>query len=218
VDTFFQHDLEKLKVDVLTIFHKAQEAVRESRQALLERNEATARDVVDGDEEIDALEIALDAEILRLLALNQPVAKDLRFIVGCMRIVVSVERIGDEAAGVAARALGILDRQPLPRSLLMEELFGFALETMDKAARAFADLDADLARELCVDSEDALELNIKVFKEMNEYMIAESRTVERAVQMCFVAHALKRVCDQCSNIAESVIFIKEGACDRHRCD
>lgn len=218
MDTFFQHDLEKLKVDVLTIFHKAQEAVRESRQALLERNEATARDVVDGDEEIDALEIALDAEILRLLALNQPVAKDLRFIVGCMRIVVSVERIGDEAAGVAARALGILDRQPLPRSLLMEELFGFALETMDKAARAFADLDADLARELCVDSEDALELNIKVFKEMNEYMIAESRTVERAVQMCFVAHALKRVCDQCSNIAESVIFIKEGACDRHRCD
>jgi len=218
VDTFFQHDLEKLKVDVLTIFHKAQEAVRQSRQALLERNEALARDVVDGDEEIDTLEIAIDAEILRLLALNQPVAKDLRFIVGCMRIVVSVERIGDEAAGVAARALGILDRQPLPRSLLMEELFGFALDAMHKAARAFADLDADLARELCVDSEDALELNIKVFKEMNEYMIAESRTVERAVQMCFVAHALKRVCDQCSNIAESVIFIKEGACERHRCD
>ena len=70
------------------------------------------------------------------------------------------KRIGDEAAGVAARALGILDRQPLPRSLLMEELFGFALDAMHKAARAFADLDADLARELCVDSEDALELNI----------------------------------------------------------
>ena len=209
MDTSFQHDLEKLKVDVLTIFHNAREAVDKSRRALFERDEVMARDVIDGDEDIDTLECAIDAEILRLLALNQPVAKDLRFIVGCMRMVVGIERIGDEAAGIAARALGILDRQPLPRSMLVEELFGFAREAMGKAARAFADLDADLARELCVDSEDALELNIKIFKEMNEYMIAESRTVERAVQMCFVAHALKRVCDQCSNIAESVIFIKE---------
>lgn len=152
VDTSFQHDLEKLKVDVLTIFHNAREAVAKARQALLARDEATAREVVDGDEDIDALEIAIDAEILRLLALNQPVAKDLRFIVGCMRMVVSIERIGDEASGIAARALGILDRPPLPRSLLVEDLFGFALEAMRKAAKAFADLDADLARELCVDS------------------------------------------------------------------
>jgi len=218
VDTSFQHDLEKLKVDVLTIFHNAREAVHQSRRALLDRDEVVAREIIDGDEDIDALECAIDAEILRLLALNQPVARDLRFIVGCMRMVVGIERIGDEAAGIAARALGIMDRPPMPRSLLVEELFGFARESMRKAAKAFADLDADLARELCVDSEDALELNIKIFKEMNEYMIAESRTVERAVQMCFVAHALKRVCDQCSNIAESVIFIKEGACNRHRCD
>lgn len=218
MDTFFQHDLEKLKVDVLTIFHQAREAVGKSRQALLGRDETVAREVIDGDEDIDALECAIDAEILRLLALNQPVARDLRFIVGGMRMVVGIERIGDEAAGIAARALGMLDRQPLPRSLLLEELFDFALESMDKAARAFADGNPELARELCVDSEDALELNIRIFKEMTEYMIAESRTVERAVQMCFVAHALKRVCDQCSNIAESVIFIAEGACNRHRCD
>ena len=105
MDTSFQHDLEKLKVDVLTIFHNAREAVAKARQALLARDEGTAREVVDGDEDIDALEIAIDAEILRLLALNQPVARDLRFIVGCMRMVVSIERIGDEASGIAARAL-----------------------------------------------------------------------------------------------------------------
>ncbi len=218
MDIFFQHDLEKLKVDVLTIFHHAQNAVQRSRGALLERNEVLAREVIDGDEDIDHLECAIDAEILRLLALKQPVARDVRFIVGCMRMVVGIERIGDEASGIAARGLGMLDRPPLPRSLALEELFGFCRECLQKTAKAFADLDAGLARELCVDSEDALELNIKVFKEMTQYMIDESRTVERAVQMCFVAHSLKRVCDQCSNIAESVIFIKEGACNRHRCD
>jgi phosphate transport system protein len=218
VETFFQHDLEKLKIDVLTIYHHARNAVSKAREALLERNEVLAREVIDGDEDIDHLECAIDAEILRLLALNQPVARDLRFIVGCMRMLVGIERIGDEASGIAARGLGMLDRPPLPRSQVLEELFGFAGECLHKTARAFADLDAELARELCVDSEDALELNIKVFKEMTEYMIEESRTVERAVQMCFVAHSLKRVCDQCSNIAESVIFIKEGACNRHRCD
>ncbi|QLA15203.1 phosphate signaling complex protein PhoU [Desulfolutivibrio sulfoxidireducens] len=218
MDIFFQHDLEKLKVDVLTIFHHAQNAVQRSRGALLERNEVLAREVIDGDEDIDHLECAIDAEILRLLALKQPVARDLRFIVGCMRMVVGIERIGDEASGIAARGLGMLDRPPLPRSQSLEELFGFARECLQKTAKAFADLDAELARELCVDSEDALELNIKVFKEMTQYMIDESRTVERAVQLCFVAHSLKRVCDQCSNIAESVIFIKEGACNRHRCD
>lgn len=218
VETFFEHDLEKLKVDILSILHYAQNAVRNSRGALLERNEILAREVIDGDEDIDGLESAIDAEILRLLALNQPVARDLRFIVGCMRMVVSIERIGDEAAAIAARGLDLLDRPPLPRSQFLEELFGFAGECLQKTAKAFADLDADMARELCVDSEDALELNVKVFKEMTEYMIEESRTVERAAQMCFVAHSLKRVCDQCANIAESVIFIKEGACNRHRCD
>ena len=82
----------------------------------------------------------------------------------------------------------------------------------------FAELDMDIARRVCEESEDILELNVAILKEMTEYMRDEARPVERAVQISFIAHALKRVCDQCTNIAESVVFISEGACSRHRCD
>lgn len=218
MERIIEADLEKLKTDTLTIFHMAQAAVEKSVHAVFERDLVLAQAVIDGDAAIDNLECALDAETLRLLALHQPVAGDLRYILGCMRTVGDVERIGDQAVGIAHRVALLLDRDPIVPPVALEELAEATRDILARTAVCFSELDLDASRRLCVESEDILDLNVTILKEMTQYMRDVARPVERAVQICFIAHGLKRVCDQCTNIAESVIFIREGACSRHRCD
>ena len=218
VERIIEADLEKLKTDVLTAFHMAQVAVEKALRTVFTRDPEPARAVIASDAAIDALECTLDAEILRLLALYQPVARDLRYILGCMRTVGDIERIGDQAVGVAHRGLWLVGHDPLAPPARLEELAEATRDFLSRTATCFAELDMDIARRVCEESEDILELNVAILKEMTEYMRDEARPVERAVQISFIAHALKRVCDQCTNIAESVVFISEGACSRHRCD
>lgn len=218
MERIIEADLEKLKTDTLTIFHMAQAAVEKSLHAVFDRDPAPARTVIDGDAAIDSLECAMDAEILRLLALHQPVARDLRYIMACMRTVGDVERIGDQAVGIAQRSLLLLDREPFPTPIKLEDLGLATRNCLARTAVCFAELDITISRQLCEESEDILELNVAILQEMTQYMRDLGRPVERAVQICFIAHGLKRVCDQCTNIAESVVFIREGACSRHRCD
>ena len=218
MERIIESDLEKLKTETLTAIHMAQTAVDKALRSVFERDPALADAVIGGDAAIDALECSLDAETLRLLALYQPVARDLRYILGCMRTVGDIERIGDQAVSIAKRGLILLAREPAPLSARLEELAESTRDFMVKTASCFADLDLAMARRLCDEAEDILELNVTILKDMTEYMRDEARTVERAVQVCFIAHSLKRVCDQCTNIAESVVFIREGACSRHRCD
>jgi phosphate transport system protein len=217
VERIIEADLEKLKGDMLTAFHMAQAAVEKAMRSVFERDPALADAVIGGDAAIDALECDLDTEILRMLALYQPVAGDLRYILGCMRTVGDIERIGDQAVNIAERGLILLEREPAASPANLEDLADSTRDLLARTAACFADLDRDMARRLCDESEDILELNVAILKEMTEYMRDAAKPVERAVQICFIAHGLKRVCDQCANIAESVIFIREGACSRHRC-
>lgn len=218
MERIIEADLEKLKTDTLTIFHMAQAAVEKALHAVFDRESAAAGAVIDGDAAIDARECALDAEILRLLALHQPVARDLRYIVACMRVVGDAERIGDQAVGIAKRSRLLAGRDPIAPPVRLEELAETTRDYLARTAVCFSELDMEIARRLCEESEEVLDLNVAILKEMTEYMRDVARPVERAVQFCFIAHGLKRVCDQCTNIAESVVFIREGACSRHRCD
>jgi len=218
VERIIEADLEKLKTEILMAFRMAQVAVDKSLRSVFARDAAMARAVIDGDAALDALECVLDAEVLRLLALYQPVAGDLRAIVGCMRAVGDIERIGDQAVNVAHRSLILAELEPFALPSELDELADSTRSFLAMTAACLADLDVDVARRLCDESEDILELNVSILKEMTEYMRDAARPVERAVQVCFIAHGLKRVCDQCTNIAESVVFVREGACSRHRCD
>ncbi|MEA4857193.1 MAG: phosphate signaling complex protein PhoU [Solidesulfovibrio sp.] len=218
MERIIEADLAKLKTDMLTAFHMAQAGVERALRAVFARDAAAAGSVIASDAAIDAMECALDGEILRLLALHQPVAGDLRYILGCMRAVGDIERIGDQAVGIAQRALLLLEREPAPPPASLEELAEATRAFLTRTAACFAELDLDAARRVCEESEDILELNVGILKDMTRYMRDVARPMERAVQICFIAHGLKRVCDQCTNIAESVVFIREGACSRHRCD
>lgn len=218
MERIIEADLQRLKTDTLTAFRMAQTAVDKAIRSVFERDPALADAVIAGDAAIDALECSLDSEVLRLLALYQPVAGDLRVILGCMRCVGDIERVGDQAVNIAERGLILLELDAFAPPPRLEELADATRDFLANTAACFTNLDLDMARRLCEESLDILDLNVALLKEMTEFMRDAARPVERAVQVCFIAHALKRVCDQCTNIAESVVFTREGACSRHRCD
>jgi phosphate transport system protein len=217
LETPLDNAIHKLKVDVLQMMHLAQDAVRKAVASLLEHNAGKAREVIDADREINDLECRVDSESLKILALHHPVAKDLRFIVGSMRMLVNIERLGDEAVNIAERVLVLTTepRQPVHGNL--RHLADLALELTHACIGCYMDLDDEAALRIIQQNADALDLNVRIFRDVTSEMIREAKPVERAVQQSFVAHSLKRICDQCANIAESTIFIRKAIDYKHKC-
>jgi phosphate transport system protein len=217
LETPLDQAIHKLKVDVLHMMHLAQDAVQKAVASLLDHNAALAREVIDADREINDYECRVDSESLKILALHHPVAKDLRFIVGSMRMLVNIERLGDEAVNIAERVLVLTTETRLPVHGNLRQLADLALELLAACIASYMDLDDAGAIKIIEQNAAALELNVRIFREVTTEMIRESRPVERAVQQSFVAHSLKRVCDQCANIAESTIFIRRAVDYKHKC-
>ncbi len=217
METPLDQAIRKLKVDVLHMMHLAQESVRKALASLLANDAGLAREVIAADSEIDDFECRIDTESLKILALHHPVAKDLRFIVGSMRMLVNIERLGDEAVNIAERVvvLAAEPRQPVNEDL--RRLGDLALELLRATIGCYTDLDAGAAMAIIDQNAASLDLNVRVFREVTREMIQEAHPVERAVQHSFVAHSLKRVCDQCANIAESALFIRKGIEFKHKC-
>jgi len=134
--------------------------------------------VIAGDQEINQLEVSVDKQSLRLLALDQPMARDLRFIVGCMRIAIELERIADLAVNIAERALFLSSRPPLPPDPAMEQLAETAMDMLKMAIQAFITENSDQATEICQMDDIADELNVRVLKNLLEYMVHEVPAVE----------------------------------------
>ncbi len=217
METHLEQELANLKVRVLEMAAYAEKALDKSLRALTERDTQTAQQVIDKDIEINKLECDIDEMALKLLALSQPVAKDLRYIVGSMRIIVNLERIGDEAVNIAERSLLLSHRPPLPYSKQLDELSQIVLEMLKSAIKSFKDQDPELADQVCNTDERANELDLTVLRSLIDYMIKESPAVERCVHTVLVSRSLERVGDLSTNIAECVIFIEQGVDVKHRC-
>ena len=213
----FHSDLEQLKMSILKMATLAEKALEKSVKALLERDDQLAEEVVDRDREIDMLEVEVDRHALRLLALDQPMARDLRFIVGSLRIAVELERIGDQAVNIAQRARILNSRPPLPRNNALEELADTALDMLRTVISSFVNQDPDIATEVCKMDDVADELNYRILKDALAFMANESPVVERSVQTIIAARCLERAADQTTNIAESVIFMVKGVNIKHHC-
>ncbi|MFZ0942527.1 MAG: phosphate signaling complex protein PhoU [Syntrophobacteraceae bacterium] len=213
----FHSDLEQLKMTILQMATLAEKALEKSIKALLERDDGLAKEVLDGDREIDLLEVEVDRHSLRLLALDQPMARDLRFIIGNLRIAVELERIGDQAVNIAQRALALNSRPPLPRNLAMEELGDTALDMLRTVISSFVNQDPDLATDVCKMDDIADDLNYRILRNALDYMANEAPAVQRSVETIIAARCLERAADQTTNIAESVIFMVKGVNIKHHC-
>lgn len=218
MESRFHQELEQLKILILQMAVLTEKALRKAIQAFNERDIALAEDVIQKDQEVNLLEVAVDKQSLRLLALEQPMARDLRFIVGCMRIAVDLERVADQAVNVAERAQFLSTRPPLPPNAALQQLAETALDMLTNAIAAFVNENVDQAGEVCQMDDLADELNVTVIKGLINYMVHEVPAVERSVQTIIASRCLERVADQATNIAESVVFIVRGVNIKHHCE
>lgn len=213
----FTKKLEELKMMVLRMAAMSEQAVHKSIRAMLENDGDLAEDVIVNDEDINELEVQVDKFTLELLALGQPMAIDLRTIVGALRVTGNLERLGDEAVNISHRALFLSTRPPLPYNQNMEMLADVSKTMLANSIKAFTEGDTELAQAVCVMDNKADALNMKILKTLINDMVTESRIVERGVHSIMTARHLERVADLSTNVAESVIFIVEGENVKHRC-
>lgn len=218
MESRFHQEMEQLKMTILQMAALTEAALKKAVQALFERDIPLANEVVEKDEEINLLEVTVDKHCLRLLALEQPMARDLRFIIGCLRIAVDLERVADQAVNVAQRAQFLSTRPPLPPNQAMEQLAETAMDMLSSVITAFINQNVNQAADVCQMDDNADELNVTVLKILLDYMVNEVPAVERSVQTIIAARCLERAADQATNIAESVIFMVKGVNVKHHCE
>lgn len=213
----FSKKLEDLKVMALRMAALSESAVHKAIKAYLENDADLAESVIVGDEAINEMEDEIDNFSLELLALDQPMAVDLRTIVGAQRLVVNLERLGDEAVNLSHRAIFLSTRPPMPHNPKMESLANHVKAMLSDALKAYVDDDVSLAGQVCRMDDKADDLNIAILRQLVSEMVAESRIVERGVHAIIGARHLERVGDLATNVAESVVFIVEGTSLKHKC-
>ena len=211
-----QKELQKLKKRILSLGAMVEERVRMAIQAVQTRDANLAMKIVDADNEIDESEVEVEEECLKLLALHQPVAVDLRFLAAVIKINNDLERIGDQAVNIAERVATIAKRQPVSVPFdytLMAEKTEFMLkESLD----ALVNLDADLAYKVCLKDDEIDNMNRDIYDKVKEAIRSQPERVGYLINLLLVSRHLERIADLATNIAEEVIYMVEGEISRHR--
>jgi phosphate transport system protein len=216
-ETHLHQLIETLKLKMLTMAAHVERAMEHATTSLLERNTELAEQVIEKDSEVNAMENEIDDLSMSILAREQPVARDLRFVIGCMRSVIDLERIGDEAVNIAEKTIFMSQLLEPPHNPMIEELMHTSLSMLHDAIAAFRDGDAAKALDVCRRDNIADELNVRILKRTIDDMVAEATGIRRAVHTILAARCLERVGDLSTNLAESTIFIVQGVSIKHSC-
>lgn len=211
----FEGDLQTLKQRLLHMGALVEERVHQAVVALMERRADLAEQVVAGDRAVNELQIEIDDRCLKLLALQQPMAGDLRFITCAMKINADLERIGDQAVNIAQNSLKLLPQPPLRPLIDVPRMAELAQAMTRDSLDAFVKKDAALAREVLRRDDQVDDLKDHVFRVLLTHMMADPGTIERALGLILVSRNLERIADHATNIAEDVIFLVEAKDVRH---
>jgi len=184
-------------------------------RALSEHDSAPARFVLEHDEEINALQIEIDDRALRVLALQQPAARDLRFITATVRANADLERIGDQAVNIAGRLMPLMGADRLLLEAIVAEMGRNALVMVLDALASFLEGNASLARSVLIRDDDVDAMKERVLRELIALMTSDSTTIERAVNLLLISGSFERVADHATNMAEDAIFLVEAKDVRH---
>jgi phosphate transport system protein len=211
----FEEGLQALKQRLLTMGALVEERVHRAVVALIERRPDLADQIVAGDQEVNDLQIEIDDRCLKLLALQQPMAVDLRLITSAMKINADLERIGDQAVNIAENAAKILAAPPLRPLIDIPRMAEIAEAMTRDALDSFVRKDPALARRVLERDDEVDRLKDQVFRVLLTYMMADPGTIERALSLILVSRNLERIADHATNIAEDVIFLVEAKDVRH---
>jgi phosphate transport system protein len=211
-------ELKDLKEKLLEMASRAEEQIGRAVRSLKERKQDLACQVLDNEEAINRLDIEIDESAMRLLALRQPMAADLRFITGAMKIGSDLERIGDLAVNIAERTLEILKYPQLKPLIDIPRMAEMAQNMVRDALNAFVNGDAALAKNVCERDDQVDQLNNQVFRELLTYMLEDASTIHRAVDLILVGRHLERIADHATNIGEDVIYMVKGKTIKHHAE
>jgi phosphate transport system protein len=212
----FHEQLDELKGRLLSMSNRAEELIEHAVDALLRRDADKAEMVIAGDKEMNTLEVEVEQLAVSLLALQQPMARDLRFIIGAIKISSDLERIGDHAVNIAQSALRLAERHsslmPTPE---IEDMARRARRMLADALHAFLRADGALGREVCKADDAVDSLHDSVFRILLTHMMGDARTINTALELLLVSRNLERVADLATNIGEDAVYLAEGKQIKH---
>ncbi len=214
----FHDELSQVKVRLLTMSGEAEAAVQVAIEALLERDADKARQVIAGDSVIDAMEVEIEEKCLNLLALQQPMAKDLRLLVSAIKISNDLERVGDHAVNIAQSAERIMQSRPITPEPEIVEMARVAREMLSDVLEAFVRGDSASAREVCLRDDKVDALNRSVFRILLTHMMEDPHSIGAAMGLLLVSRNLERIGDLATNIGEDVVFLVEGKSIKHHAE
>ncbi len=210
-----EKELEHLKKEILEIGALVEEQLRLAIDALLLGNSSQAQQVVDADAQIDLREVGIEEDCLKILALYQPVANNLRFVIAVLKINNDLERIGDLAVNVAQRVSDLHGDNHLPPIVDVRAMSDKVKEMLRKALDALVKLDGNLARNVCLLDDQVDEMHRECYHAAQELIQAQPSSVATVLQMVSISRYLERCADQVTNIAEDVIYLVDGIIVRH---
>lgn len=214
----FHDELSEVKVRLLTMSGEAEGAVQMAVEALLERNPAKARQVIAGDRVIDTMEVEIEEQCLSLLALQQPMARDLRLLVAAIKIANQLERVGDHAVNIAESAERLIESRPITPEPEIVEMARVAREMLSESLEAFVRGDAAGGRAVCLRDDEVDALNRSMFRIMLTHMMEDPHSISAAMTLLLVSRNLERIADLATNIGEDVVFLVEGKSIKHHAE
>jgi phosphate transport system protein len=214
--THLLRDLENLKKELLLLGSMVEDAVHKAVLSLIDRRADLAREVIEGDQEIDDKEVQVDEECHKVLALHQPVAHDLRFVLAAMKVNNDLERVGDLADNLAERAVYLAEHDPVDVPPEIETMAHSVRAMLRECLTSFVQGDTELARKVLRDDEAVDRQHKELYKLFGERIVETPEQVILHMQLLSVSRYLERMADLATNIAEDVVFMVDGEIIRHR--
>jgi phosphate transport system protein len=211
----FEFELLELKRCVARMGDLVAGRLEASLSALVSRDAEGAHFVLEHDDDVNGLQIEIDERALKILALQQPAARDLRFITATIKANADLERIGDQAVNVAGTTLHLLDEPPLPQMAVIERMGALATGMVRDGLASFLQQDPVLARAVLERDDHVDTLKRRVLRDLIRQMTEDQATIERAVSLVFVSRNFERAADHATNMAEDAIFLVEARDVRH---
>ena len=212
-----QRDLDQLKKDILQLGNLVETAINNAIISLNDRRPELAEQVIEEENRIDEKEVSIEEECLKVLALHQPVAMDLRFIVVVLKVNNDLERMGDFAVNIAKRAIFLSSEAPISSPIEFTEKMSVDIRTMvSNSLDAMVKLDVDLARSVIAMDNEVDDINRQMYVEFQTLVENDPSTIKSALGLLSTSRYLERIADLATNIAEDVIFMVEGEVIRHQ--
>ncbi len=211
----WHEELALLKQKILAMGALVEHQLEEALRALVERDPVLAREVIENDRRVNGFDVEIDEDCLRLLALQQPAGRDLRFITTAMKISTDLERISDLAENICERAIELSDQPQLKPYIDIPRMANWSQRMVRESLDAFVNADVDLAQKVINDDDFVDDLTHQLFRELLSFMIENPQTITRAIRLTFIAKYIERIADHATNVAELVVYLVEGKIIRH---